>query len=322
MTTKSRVCCPVAIAGVLTALLTTLACRPARAPAPTPPPTPAPPEGILSQGRFRSSALGEDVHYYAYLPADYQDGAARYPVIYLLHGRGSTMAEWARVGRDLDRLTAAGDIPALIAVMPDAPWNQRASYYVDSAYTGPDAGRSVETAFTTELIPHIDATYRTVPDRAGRAVAGYSMGGYGALRYALAHADLFMGAIVLSPAVYTPFPPAGSSTREFGAFGKGDRLFDEATWTAKNYPAAAESFVATGLKSFLFIAVGDDEYKHPDPVDRLHDLDLEAHLVFNFVSRLPNLSAELRVLDGGHDWSVWRAGFVEGITYLAARMSR
>ncbi len=271
-------------------------------------------------GRCYSAVLREEIFYYIYLPAGYETGEKRYPTIYLLHGRGSTAAEWARVGRDLDRLAAAGEIPPLIAVLPDAPWNQRASYFVDSVYTGPEPGRPVETAFTTELILHVDAAYRTIADRSARAVAGYSMGGYAALRYALAHADLFMGAIVLSPAVYVPFPPQGSSTREFGAFGVGDRLFDEAAWTARNYPAAAEVFAASGFRSRLFIAVGDDEYKHPDPADRLHDLDLEAHMVFNFVSRVPNLSAELRVLDGGHDWSVWRAGFIEGIKYLAKHM--
>lgn len=280
----------------------------------------SPPEGTMVPGRFRSNVLGEEVYYYVYLPAGYEGGQERYPAIYLLHGRGSTMAEWARIGRDLDRLAATGEIPPMIAVMPDAPWSQRASYFVDSAYTGPDPGRPVETAFITELIPHVDATYRTIADRSGRAAAGYSMGGYGALRYALVHADLFIGAIVLSPAVYVPFPPADSSTREFGAFGVGERLFDEETWTARNYPAAAEVFVTTGLKSYLFIAVGDDEYKHPNPSDRLHDLDMEAHMAFNYLYRVPNLSVELRVLDGGHDWSVWRAGFIEGIRYLAKHM--
>ncbi len=317
--------------GLVIVMLMLLACQPTKdsAPAGTGKAVPATaatstpaaaPEGTMSPGRFRSASLGEDILYYVYLPAGYEGGESRYPVVYLLHGRGSTMAEWARIGRDIDRLAADGEIPPLIAVLPDAPWNQRASYFVDSAYTGPDPGRPVETAFITELLPHVDATYRTIADRRARAIAGYSMGGYGALRYALAHANLFMGAIVLSPAVYVPFPPNGSSTREFGAFGKGDRLFDEAAWTARNYPAAAETFAATRLKSYLFIAVGDDEYKHPDPDDRLHDLDLEAHMVFNLASRVPNLSAELRVLDGGHDWSVWRAGFVEGIRYLAKHM--
>ena len=121
----------------------------------------------------------------------------------------------------LDELIASGEIQPTIAIMPDAPWSSRASYYVDSGYTGADPGRKVETAFTKDLIAHVDATYRTVADRTGRGVAGYSMGGYGALRYSLAHPDLFGASIVLSPAVYFPIPPSDSSTREFGAFGLG-----------------------------------------------------------------------------------------------------
>ena len=103
--------------------------------------------------------------------------------------------------------------------MPDAPWSSRASYYVDSGYRGADPGRAVETAFTVDLVGHVDATYRTLANRSGRGIAGYSMGGYGAMRYSLAHPELFGAAIVLSPAVYFPEPPADSSTREFGAFG-------------------------------------------------------------------------------------------------------
>ena len=106
---------------------------------------------------------------------------------------------------ELDELIANGDIPPTIAIMPDAPWSSRASYYVDSAYRGADPGRPVETAFTQDLIAHVDSTYRTVAARNGRGVAGYSMGGYGAIRYSLAHPDLFGASIVLSPAVYFPF---------------------------------------------------------------------------------------------------------------------
>ena len=70
----------------------------------------------------------------------------------------------------LDELIASGEIQPTIAIMPDAPWSSRASYYVDSAYTGADPGRKVETAFTQDLIAHVDATYRTVADRTGRGV--------------------------------------------------------------------------------------------------------------------------------------------------------
>ena len=151
-------------------------------------------------------------------------------MIYLLHGRGDSMSAWTQVKGRLDQLIADGAIPATIAIMPDAPWSTRASYYVDSQYKGSDrkgtnAGRPVETAFTKDLIQHVDSTYRTLAARDGRVVGGYSMGGYGAIRYSLAHPDLFVSSIVLSPAVYIPKPPNDSSTREFGAFGHGRDLF-------------------------------------------------------------------------------------------------
>lgn len=284
----------------------------------SPPPIP---EGTIEPGKLESPVLGDEMHYYVYLPAGYEESQSRYPVLYLLHGRGENMADWAKVKQDLDRMIAAGEVPPLIAILPDAPWSHRASFYVDSAYTGPQSpGRPVETAFVDDLISHVDTTYRTIADRDGRVVAGYSMGGYGALRYVLAHADLFMGGIVLSPAVYVPLPPAESSTREFGAFGVGDRLFDESIWMAKNYTNTVASFLDTGFKSHLFIAVGDDEYRHPDPADWLHDLDMEAHLAHNTLSRVKGLSVELRVLDGGHGWDVWRPGLVEGLRYLSRFM--
>src|SRR5688572_10684207 len=111
------------------------------------------------------------------------------------------------------------------------------------------------------------------------------MGGYGAVRYSLAHPEMFASAIVLSPAVYTPLPPRDSSTREFGAFGSGDVLFDNEIYRSLNYPALLESFGKTGLPLSMFIAVGDDEWMNPNPEDALHDIDMEAHLLYNRVVR-------------------------------------
>jgi S-formylglutathione hydrolase FrmB len=214
-------------------------------------------------------------------------------------------------------MIAEHEIPPIIAVMPDMPSSQRAGYYVDSQYTGDDyRAEAVETAFFSDLIPHVDATYRTVIERAGRLVGGYSMGGYGAIRYALAHGDIFAGALVLSPAVYVPLPPSDSSTLEFGAFGKGNEPFDEDIYTSLNYPVLADEVEKHGTSLAVFIAVGDDEYHNPKPEDWLHDLDVEAHLLYNRLVRIPNVAAEFRVYDGGHDWDVWERGFIEGMKWL------
>ena len=269
-------------------------------------------EGTLTEASFRSATLNEAISYNVYLPAGYEGSSDSYPVLYLLHGRGDSKSAWTQMKGALDALIASGEIQPTIAIMPDAPWSSRASYYVDSGYTGTDPGRKVETAFTKDLIAHVDASYRTVASRTGLGIAGYSMGGYGALRYSLAHPDLFGAAIVLSPAVYVPSPPSDSSTREFGAFGLGKSLFVDSIYKKLNYPALFPSFSATGLPLPMFIAVGDDEFKNPDPKDASHDLDFEAHVLFNQAVRVPNLTAELRVVDGGHDWDVWGPTFVEG----------
>ena len=282
--------------------------------------------GVIEPHVVPSAALGHDINYNLYLPAGYQaHGSARYPVIYLLHGRGDKLAAWVTIKPDLDRLIAEGLIPAVIAVMPDAPSSRRAGYYIDSKFGGSTEsnlppGEAVETALTKDLIAHIDSTYPTHPDRNSRIVAGYSMGGYGALRYSLAHPELFGAAIVLSPAVYLPLPPPDSSTREFGAFGKGAAMFDDATYTGLNYPDVIPSFAAKGLPLVMFIGVGDDEHAIANPAEAAHDLDYEAHTFYNHVRRVPGIDAQLRVINGGHNWDTWRPTFIEGVQYVFAQL--
>src|ERR1041385_1326034 len=93
--------------------------------------------GRFVSGSAPSPALGAAVSYTAYLPHGYSPRSSRrYPVLYLLHGRGDSMTAWTRVKAELDRLIAAGQVPPVIAVLPDAPWSSGGSYYVDSAYAG------------------------------------------------------------------------------------------------------------------------------------------------------------------------------------------
>lgn len=91
--------------------------------------------------------------YNVYLPAGCAGSEQRYPVIYLLHGRGDDMSAWLNAKTALDELIAAGDIPPMIAIMSDVPSLERASYYVDTDYNG---GEPVESLFFNELMPHIE----------------------------------------------------------------------------------------------------------------------------------------------------------------------
>ncbi|RYV52125.1 alpha/beta hydrolase-fold protein [Pengzhenrongella frigida] len=287
-----------------------------------PPAAAAEPAGTLVPGTAPSAALGGAISFTTYLPPGYAAATESYPTLYLLHGRGDTQSAWTQVAGELDAMIADGSVPPMVVVMPDAPWSGGGSWYVDSTYTGTDPaadgpGQAVETALTRDLVTYVDATYRTVDDRSARAVGGYSMGGAGALRYTLAHQDVFSAAIVLSPAVYVPTPPADSSTRDYGAYGVGTALFDQARYDALNYPAGLAA-LDPALPVHLFIAVGDDEYANPAPADASHDLDLESAQLYNTARRVPGVTAELRVLNGGHDWTVWRPAFREGLVDVAA----
>ncbi len=288
---------------------------------------PVPPlSGATTVAESYSPVLGRNIAYTVYLPPGYNaSGPERYPVIYLLHGRGGSMTGWVRIMPHLEQMIAAGQIPPVIAVLPDAPSSHRAGYYIDSRFTGGGdlaAGEKIETAFTTDLIRAVDTRFRTQAERSGRVVAGYSMGGYGAMRYSLAHPDLFCAAIVLSPAVYFPLPPKDSSTRQFGAFGNGHTTFDPEVYTRNNYLATLPLFEARGLPLAMFIAAGDDEGGTADPADARHDIDLEAHVLYNQVRRVRTITSQLRIVDGGHNWDTWRPTFIEGLQFVFRHLKR
>src|SRR5882757_9486414 len=278
-----------------------------------PPGRPARGQGTITQASAYSPALRDRIDYEIFLPAGYQTSAERYPTLYLLHGRGDSMTAWTQEKADLDRLISTGKIPPVVVVMPDAPWADRGSWYVDSQYTGADyPGLPIETALTRDLVQHVDRTYRTVNGRWARAIGGYSMGGAGALRYVLAHQELFGAALILSPAVYGPLPPSDSSVRDYGAFGVGEQRFVDDRYEQLNYTALLPR-VNPDLPIHLYLAVGDKEYVNPDPADATHDLDFEEAVVYNKLVRTPGITADWRVLGGGHDWDVWQPGFVDGV---------
>ncbi|MET0725897.1 MAG: alpha/beta fold hydrolase [Leifsonia sp.] len=249
---------------------------------------------------FTSTAMGGPVRYRIIRGS----GDAPLPVAYLLHGRGDSANSWEPVLEDLRRLP-------LIAVLPDAPWTSRASYYVDSAHR---SGQAVETAFAVDLVADVDAHLGRSGDRRYRIVAGYSMGGFGALRLALAHSSVFSAAISLSPAVYVPEPPVGSSARESGAFGRGTDTFAADRYRELNYPA-----LLTGLPADravrLAVAVGDAEPPHPGAPAALAMTEQARRLVAA-ADRAPGVQATLRSYRGGHDFAVWRPALFDALTDL------
>jgi len=125
-----------------------------------------------------------------YLPAGYQGTRTQaYPVLYLLHGGGGGYQDWADSSKGDIVNTVRGSAFTGIVVMPESglagwysDWAGRTDGYFAPAW---------ETFHISHLIPWIDAHFNTVSNRSGRAVAGLSMGGFGALKYAGAHPGLF-----------------------------------------------------------------------------------------------------------------------------------
>lgn len=152
------------------------------------------PHGEVRSRWYRSRVTGQMRHILVYTPPDYDsDPKRRYPVLYLQHGGGEDETGWSRQGHVnfiLDNLIAAGKARPMIVVM-EKGYATRAG----GAAAEPGRGRGdfsvFEKVVLEELVPLVDATYRTIPHRDQRAIAGLSMGAAQALRIGLTHLDTF-----------------------------------------------------------------------------------------------------------------------------------
>lgn len=149
------------------------------------------PKGANARGvehaSFKSQAMGVEVGYNVFLPEGYAESDTRCGVIYFLHGAGGDEnSDAGGFSSLLSKSIADKKIPPVICVFP----NGGMSGYRDAA----GGGAKVETMIVEELIPLVDGKYRTIAKRDSRVVAGFSMGGGGAVRLALKHANLFSAA--------------------------------------------------------------------------------------------------------------------------------
>lgn len=152
------------------------------------------PKGALPTGvqhkTFRSPSMGVDVGYCIYLPADYSSEdaqSARYPVVYYLHGgRPGSELKSVKLATFIHKAQASGAIAPTIYVFVNGG---RVSHY-----DMPQIGSYGEWVFVKELIPHIDANYRTIGKREGRAIEGFSQGGRGTARIMFKYPELFVSA--------------------------------------------------------------------------------------------------------------------------------
>jgi S-formylglutathione hydrolase FrmB len=173
------------------------------------------------------------------LPVDYAASAARYPVLYFLHGLFENERSWSERGGQevLDGLLSDGQVGKFLVVLPDGG----KTFYINSL----DGHERYEDFFVGELVPAIDRTYRTLPDRQARAISGTSMGGYGALHLGMRHADEFGAASAQSAALLPMFPNPIPTEGRWGFYARilqgpfGSPL-NEAYWEANSPLTLAE----------------------------------------------------------------------------------
>lgn len=287
-----------------------LALVPATAHAAVEPPTLVKTEQLdprMSELTFTTPALVGETHLRVLVPSDFDaSGKTRYPVLYLLHGAIDDYKSWTDKG-DAEAITKDAQ---LIVVMPDAgQFGNYTNWFNDGAFGSPEW----ETFHIGQLIPWVDSHFPTLAKRSGRAVAGLSMGGGGAMSYAARHPGLFVSASSFSGAVDTNSPTiwgvvaagglsdgAHSPTAIFGL-----RSTDEIRWHAHNPTDLAPNL--EGLSLTLRTGNGSPGGPGGDSGD---PIEAEVHTEsVNMHNRLVQLGLP-HVWDdygaGGHAWYYWQ----------------
>jgi len=217
------------------------------------------------------------------LPSDYGTSTQRYPVLYLLHGLQGDYTNW-------DTRTRLREYAAplqLIVVMPDAD----DSWYLNSAARPQDR---FEDYIAKDLIAEIDQKYRTMATRESRAVAGLSMGGYGALKFALKYPNLFIFAASFSGTVAVAHddyrPRAGERYHQFLLQILGPAGTE--AWKSNDLFALAEKDDSSRLP-YLWLSCGTADFL------------LDGNRQFVALLQQHHIAYTYTEAPGGHSWTVW-----------------
>jgi S-formylglutathione hydrolase FrmB len=226
------------------------------------------------------------VDYCALLPASYDVDKQRvYPVLYLLHGLGDSSRTLITTGvwNLIDDLQASGAIGEFIVITPEGG----RTFYIDSK----DGKVPYEDFFIREFIPQMQKKYRIGTTRAQRAIAGISMGGYGALRFAFKYPQMFTAVAAHMPALMERMPPGAANTGISGFMGNAfGHPLDSTFWDAHTPFIYARTADLSGLK--IYFDCGDrDSYGFDAGSTALHQLLLSR--------KIPH---EFHLYPGTHGW--------------------
>ncbi len=232
---------------------------------------------------------GKAVPYRISVPPDYESSNRRFPVLYLLHGVNGNENEWW----DRSQLTEYASKYQMIVVTPGVG----DSWYANSAS---DTGARYEDVIVYDLIPYIDAHYRTISNREGRAIAGVSMGGLGAMKLALRYPQLFEFAGSLSGPFDVPITgrwgkaPSAKMLRDLQLiFG------DEGSQTRREndvFQLLNQALNGNTVLPYLYVSSGIS-----DPLPQV----AQSNQRFAQALGAKDLRFEYNKRPGTHDWRLW-----------------
>jgi putative tributyrin esterase len=261
---------------------------------PAPPDHPRLTSGVkMIDVTFHSAALDRDMQYRAVLPARIA-ASQKFPVLYLLHGGGGGFRDWTNYS-DVARYAEQG----MVLVMPEG----NSSYYTNSVDRMQDR---YEDYIVRDLITDVEQRLPAAAGRANRAIAGVSMGGFGAVVLALKHPDLFVFAGGLSPALDVPSRPF--SIKRIGQWRQHKSIFG--AWGSQSRRASDPFVLARSAEvtqaPYFFLTCGDQEGLLATN-KRFAELLQQRHFIYEF-----------HIGSGGHDWNQWGRQLPELIASLKA----
>lgn len=214
---------------------------------------------------------------------------SKMPVVYLLHGYGNNYAAWIK---NVPLLEKIADNNQFMIVCADG---NVSSWYFDSPV---NPSWKYETYVATELVNWVDANYKTIKDRKGRAITGLSMGGHGALYLTLKHQDVFGAAGSMSGGVdIRPFPNNWLIAEKLGTYAANQDHWEKNTIVNMVH-------LLTPGKVALIIDCGTDDFFYKVNVN-LHELLLERNIQHDFISK-----------PGAHNWAYWNEAIKYQLLYF------
>ncbi|WP_207422088.1 alpha/beta hydrolase [Desertivirga brevis] len=242
-----------------------------------------------------SAAMKKNIKAVVITPADYKESTTPYPVVYLLHGYGGRYSSFVNA---IPAIKNYSDVFKVILVCPDS---NIGSWYFDSPV---DNAWKYETYTSGELVSWIDSHYKTIKDRKGRGVTGFSMGGHGALYLSFKHQDVYGVAGSMSGGVdFRPFPRNWEIAKRLGTYSEFQERWDQNTvinMVNLLKPGGLDLIIDCGTEDFFF-----------QVNNNFHQKLLEQKIPHDYIVR-----------PGGHNWQYWDNAILYQLLFMSKYFNR